>query len=204
MTVTTVPYGPLGSNMYIISLRDGYLIVDPSVSPDYAISKSKLPDSLRSEVLAVLMTHGHYDHTACLDEWAEFTDKIYISSDEAKVLNEPLNNCSYLFDKPLKFSSKTIDLPDELTISDADIKVLRTPGHTPGSVCFFFEKEKVLFTGDTLFAGSVGRSDLPLGDYGDLMSSLKSLVTLPDETICYPGHGFRTSIRTEKERNPYL
>ena len=204
MNVITVPFGPLGSNMYIISCADGYIVIDPSVSPDDTLKYRDLPSDFKSRIVAVLMTHAHFDHCSCLDSWAELTSELYISREDVEILRKPRHNCSFLFDTPLEIKAEVKPLLDVMELSDLRCRVISTPGHTPGSVCFLFERERIMFTGDTLFAGSVGRSDLPLGSPRNLMKSVQKLMTLPESIVCYPGHGYHTTIALEKERNPYI
>ena len=203
MEVITFPFGPLGSNMYAVKSDDRALIIDPSVSPDSPSVKNKL-DGVN--VIAIILTHAHFDHCAYLDEWVTKTGaKAYLASEDVIYLKDPRFNCSYSFDEPLSLCSITCDLGDTLSLEGfPDIRIIKTPGHTPGSVCVFFEKDKLLFTGDTLFAGSVGRSDLPGGDTRTLLTSLKLFKELDDDISVFPGHGDPSGIGIEKKYNPYL
>ena len=205
MDIKTVPYGPLGSNMYIIMDPAGLIIVDPSVAPDSPFVARKLGDRAVSDVRAILLTHAHFDHSMCLDAWVKATGApAYMASADNDVLASSFNNCSAIMDEPLSFETSPLPLPEHLELLGYDIRVISTPGHTPGSVCYLFEKEKAMFSGDTLFAGSIGRSDLPLGSGRDLATSLALLGTLPEDIVVYPGHGYHTTIALEKKTNPYM
>lgn len=205
MDIKTVPYGPLGSNMYIIMDPAGLIIIDPSVAPDSSFVARKMGDRSVSEVRAILMTHAHFDHTKCLDAWVEATGApAYISADDKAILSSDFYNCSAMMDTPLSFKTVPSKLPEHLDLLGYSIRVIPTPGHTSGSVCFLFENENVLFSGDTLFAGSIGRSDLPDGNARKLAESLALLGSLPEDIVVYPGHGYHTTIAIEKKTNPYM
>lgn len=205
MDVVIIPLGPLGSNMYVVTSETGYLIVDPSVSPSEPALKTKLGDDFTKKIRGILLTHAHFDHSFYLDDWANVVSCPYFMSDDDKeILKTPNLNCSSDMFKPLSIKTETTDPGDSFTIDGLNISVIRTPGHTPGSVCFLFEEQKVMFTGDTLFAGSCGRSDLPRGNGKVLMDSLRKLKTLDDDIVIYPGHGYYSKIGMEKQFNPFL
>ncbi|MBO7426097.1 MAG: MBL fold metallo-hydrolase [Clostridiales bacterium] len=203
MDVITFPYGPLGSNMYAVKSGDHAIIIDPSVSPEFPLVRSKL---MNAGIDALILTHAHYDHYACLDEWISLTGaKAYLADEDKEFLNDSSLNCSRGFGESMKIESETSDLGESLDVSGfSSMKIIRTPGHTPGSVCILFEEDKVMFTGDTLFEGSVGRSDLPGGDTRTLLASLKIFKDMDDDITIYPGHGGPSKIDIEKRYNPYL
>lgn len=205
MKVYTFPFGPLGANMYVISIGDNYVLVDPSVSPDKLMSTNKFGDDFFDKVEAILITHAHFDHVLYIDEWSKVSKApIYISSDDKEFLSEPLKNCSSQMMADTAFFAPTVDLSDKLDICGKTIKVIKTPGHTPGSVCFLFEDENIMFTGDMLFAGAIGRVDLPLGNDDDMQNSIDLLKTLNDEILIYPGHGYYSKMGIEKRSNPFF
>ncbi len=159
--------------------------------------------------VAVVLTHGHIDHiegVAALR--AEFPDiKVYIHKLDAEMLTEPYTNLSAMAGAAFSVEPADFFLEEQSVIEQADIKlsVLHTPGHTPGGVCLYSEDEGIVFTDDTLFADSIGRTDFPNGNTEQLLQSIREkLFTLPDETKVYPGHGPMTTIAHEREYNPFL
>lgn len=148
-----------------------------------------------------LLTHAHLDHVFGARFIYERYGVLPILSELDDRLFMRLDAQAAAFDLPLTEEPLTQYLPcSELK----DITVIPTPGHTPGSVCYYLPDEKLLFSGDTLFQGGIGRTDLPGGNYADLIHSLQKLITLPPETTVYPGHGYPTTIREEQNTNPYL
>ncbi len=154
----------------------------------------------------ILLTHGHADHICALDELlAQHPVPVVFAEADAAWAFTPLNRFApyvTIQHRP----AKLIDACDKAVFDccGAQCQVIATPGHTPGGVCYYFEQEKLLIAGDTLFAGSVGRTDLPGGDWDTLAASLKKLTALPDDVTVIPGHGGLTTIRQEKQSNPYL
>ena len=164
-------------------------------------------------VVAILLTHAHFDHiTALEDVCTLFPNAItYISEDELELLDNPKFNLSLFRDDGLEkiltyVPSKLITLTDEEVIEAAGFKVkmIKTPFHTKGSACYYVESENILFSGDTLFYTSVGRTDLPTGSNRTVESSLAKLLTLPLETKIYAGHGVATTLERESKYNVYL
>ena len=159
-------------------------------------------------VVAYLITHGHYDHISGLKE-NKHPASIYLSFEEDDFLvNSDLNLTSYLGGNPL-----VIDGLEKRFVSDGQeislpsfpsFKVLQTPFHTIGSVCYYFPTEKALFSGDTLFHLGIGRTDLPTGSERTIVSSLRKFLSLPNETKVYPGHGPNTTLENEFRYNPYF
>lgn len=154
----------------------------------------------------VLLTHSHYDHIRALDEICECTGaQVMIHAFEMDGLNDPTVNLSLYAgtESPEKAADKELVDGDIITVGDIELKVLYTPGHTVGSVCYY--TEGMLFSGDTLFLRNVGRCDLPGGDFKIIKQSIKKqLYTLPDDTDVYPGHGRASSIGYEKNNNDYI
>ena len=153
------------------------------------------------EPAGILLTHGHFDHIGAIGELQEKWPAlpVYVHPADVPVLTHPLN--CFPPDYPAIEAPKNIadarSLPEPM-------RTIETPGHTPGGVCYYLPEEKLLLSGDTLFAGSVGRTDLPGGDMPTLMDSLKKLTVLPDDTLVIPGHGSHTTIGREKTSNPFL
>lgn len=209
MRIQTCPYGPLESNVYLLHFDKDVLMVDAGASyRDVKIS----PDCVRG----ILCTHYHFDHIFAINEWERICDcPIYFYHAEIPLLKsgtrlpgipviQPERSVTELADRQILGKKEFPFLGDCYTI-----EVLHTPGHTPGSVCFFVKEKKdgkrtyYLFSGDTLFAGDVGRTDLG-GSMSDMKVSVALLKTLPDSTAVFPGHGESTTIGREKERNPYF
>ncbi|MCC6931704.1 MAG: MBL fold metallo-hydrolase [Deltaproteobacteria bacterium] len=205
------------TNCYLVNRLDtrSCIIVDPGGDIDIVMSK------LRSEDLrpaAILLTHSHLDHAggvALLKKSAESqygtTLPLYAHKEDLELLYSITKQASLFgFDSDKFQDSPTPDVlvedDSDLSITGITIKVLHTPGHTAGHVCFYFANSKpFVLSGDTLFKSSVGRTDLPGGNHNLLIKSIKEkLLVLPDETIVYPGHGPQTDIYCERISNPFL
>lgn len=189
------------SNMYLACFDDGAFVIDPSVAPDKVSSEV-------SDVIAVLITHGHYDHIKYVDEWHEKYPeaKIYMNPADQALLGDPGDNCSYM-----DGLAKIFDFPYEkaegkISAGGMDIDVLSTPGHTMGSVCYMFSEngKKYLFSGDTVFAGSVGRTDMTGGSFSLLNDSIEKLSKLDSDIVILPGHGPESTIGDEVKYNPFF
>ena len=210
MEIKKMPVSPIGANCYIISERNEAFIIDPGGDPEKIIRAAK-----NFEVRYILLTHAHFDHIGALNDIsAAFPDaKTAVSTFEHDWLYSPQLNFSEEFGFSFVFGKEVdIKLEDGMTLDFAGtkIKVFHTPGHTPGSTCFYIEKseicdEHILFSGDTLFRSSIGRTDFPGGDGKKIIESIKTkLLVLPDETIVHPGHDDDTTIALEKKFNPFL
>ena len=211
----TVPIGPLESNMYLITGDTGIFVVDPSVSPERAEEYCDLPGLSKGEchVRALLLTHGHHDHIKYVNEWQDAypTAKIFFSSNDRDLLGNGYMNCSYMEGYEVLYDFKYSNLAgmygqNLVKEEDISIKVYETPGHTMGSVCFLVTigGEDLLFTGDTVFRGSVGRTDMPGGSGKDIMESVKRLSKLDPGLKIYPGHGPDSTIGDEIRFNPFF
>lgn len=212
MSIKIFYFNPLRVCCYVV--WDGTkecVIIDPGCSSDNEF------DRLRSFVsenglkpVKILITHGHFDHIASAeDAAAEWGIDIYMNDKDISQIEYGCRTGRALgFPKEIKpFSKPSTHIKDGdiLTFGESEFKVIFTPGHSPGCVCFYNEKEKVLFSGDTLFAGSIGRTDLPGGDYDLLMKSLFSKVLkLPGDVDVLPGHGPATDMGREATSNPFL
>ena len=188
----TLPLGAYQTNCYILKNEGKALVIDPGYEPETILSH------LRRENLtleAILLTHGHFDHVGAVKKLAAQTQcKVYIHpAEDAMPAMLTAGKLHY---------THTYDEGDVLELAGLTLRVFHTPGHTPGSVCLLCQD--VLFSGDTLFAGSCGRTDLPGGDWTTIQKSLKRLAGMEaDFTVC-PGHGEATTLSREKATNPYL
>lgn len=183
---------------------DSAVVIDPGDDPDLILEA--LADRQLS-IDAILLTHGHIDHISALDRLlaANPSAPVYINSGDAGWAFSFANRLPGYPVVPKK-PADLRDAADGDTISAAglSLKVIHTPGHSPGSACFYSEDDGVLFAGDTLFAGSVGRTDFPGGSPAAQRESLSRLMRLPSETVVYTGHGPSTTIGTERATNPFI
>ena len=202
-----MPVAPIGANCYIVSKTDEAFIIDPGGDAEKIIRAAK-----NFDVRYILLTHAHFDHIGGLNEVKEaFPEaKTAVHKLEKEWLYSAELNLSENFGLDSVYEQNVdIELEDGMALDFAGtkIKVLHTPGHTPGSTCFYMENsgKSVLFSGDTLFRSSIGRTDFPGGSGRKIIESIKTkLLTLPDETVVYPGHDENTSIALEKKLNPFL
>ena len=180
------------------------LIIDPGASAKQLAEKIKEHGLTPS---GILLTHGHFDHASAAEELANLLDvKIYAHEAEQETLESPGLNLSGWEGKTEVYHAD-VYLKDgqELELAGFKVSVLFTPGHTVGGCCYYFEEQGVLFSGDTLFEGSIGRTDFPKGSASQLIRAInEKLMTKPDETAVYPGHGDMTSVGAERVNNPFL
>jgi glyoxylase-like metal-dependent hydrolase (beta-lactamase superfamily II) len=197
--------GSLATNCYIAYCEENReaAIIDPGGDADRIlsfISKENL------KVKFIVNTHGHADHILADDELRKTLNApLLIHQADLEMLSNPELNLSAFLDEPVKVSKpdRLLKGGDEISFGKVKLKVIHTPGHTPGCICLLGENS--LFSGDTLFAGSVGRTDIPGGSFQQLMHSLKfRIMPLPDSLKVYPGHGPETVLGYEKHANHYL
>jgi glyoxylase-like metal-dependent hydrolase (beta-lactamase superfamily II) len=180
------------------------LIVDPGGDADRIMNKIK---ELQVSVEAILLTHGHFDHMLAADTLREkYQVKVYLGQDDSELIKNPMENVSGMFGKPMSTHADVLLRDGQvLELAGFEIKVLATPGHTKGGVCYYIEKESVAFSGDTIFQASVGRSDFPTGSGASLSKSIREKIfTLPEDTQLFPGHGDSTVVSYEKKYNMFV
>jgi glyoxylase-like metal-dependent hydrolase (beta-lactamase superfamily II) len=185
------------------------VIVDPGAGNENEQKRlQKFIDGNQLKPVAMLNTHGHFDHILANAFLARiYGVKSYIHEDD-NVLLEKTNEFGTMFGYKIEQPPAVSGFLKEgkpFRFGHTELLVLHTPGHSKGGVCFYSPEDKFVLTGDTLFQGNIGRVDLPGGDFNEMINSLTNkLMTLPDDTIVYPGHGFPTTIGEEKRTNPYV
>ncbi len=207
MKITCMPSGALGVNTYLAvdeATKEGF-IVDPGGHNPQLTQKVKDEDI---DIRYIILTHGHADHICGVnDHLGDFPNaKVVAYEGEKAMLGDARMNQSAMFGTP-----QTVDADiwvkdgDELTVGNATLQFFHTPGHTPGGMCIYIASEHVLFSGDTLFCQSIGRTDFPGGSFKDLADAIHTkLFVLPDDTTVLPGHMGATTIGYEKGHNPFV
>ena len=210
MNIDTIVLGDYQANCYCIrenADQKDCLLIDPGLNPEPLIRFLQANDY---KAVSIVLTHGHVDHIGGVESLREYWPQVQVAIHEKDVdmLTNPAANLSVMSGTMVQTR------PAEKCLGDSEqfytavgfrFQVLHTPGHTPGGICLYSAKEKVLFAGDTLFAGSVGRSDFPGGSHKLLIKMIKErLLILPEQTKVYPGHGPETTILEEKKFNPFL
>ncbi len=203
MQIYSFPLGPLETNAYLLVQGDEAVAVDIGGDPSSVIqylNKNKL------RLTRILTTHMHYDHVLGNAALAQETGAPIYACTRDEYLLQPQKNAFGMLVMPSvpPFAYDPLD-EGKITLMGLPCSVFATPGHTPGSLSYYFPQAGALFAGDVLFYRSVGRSDLPGGDSATLGNSIvNKLFTLPPETVAYPGHGPATSIGDEKRSNPFV
>ena len=206
LQITCMVLGPVETNVYLVvneETKESF-VVDPA---DHTDVIEEQIESTGATPTAILLTHGHYDHIGAAAALRErYKIPVMVMKAEEELLEKPQLNLSarHGFDTGLK-ADRLLNDGEEIAPAGVSIKVLHTPGHTGGGVCYYLKEQGVLFAGDTLFKMSVGRTDFPTGDMNTLLESIREkLFVLPDETKVLPGHGPDTSIGFEKVHNFFL
>ncbi len=200
MDFRTEVVGFLEVNCYIIpSAKDSCVyIIDPGASPDRIAESAKF---FGMSEYKILLTHAHIDHISAVKEVIDLlpVSTIYLHEDDLPLYNSPANELQLLM-PAVHDPAVTVN-----EIESREFSIIHTPGHTRGGVCYYFENEKSLFAGDSLFRGSIGRTDLPGGNTESMLKSIKEkLLVLPYDVAVYPGHGPATTIGFETESNPFI
>ena len=201
----TFVLGDVSTNCYLIYNQKSReaVVVDPADNGAFVLNKCR---ELQVKPVAVILTHGHFDHILAVEDICRaFSCQVYAGREEDRLLQDSSMNLSTMMgtERTIVCADVLVKEKDELSLADFKWNVLETPGHTAGSVCYYIPSEQVLFSGDTLFAGSLGRTDLPTGDQKAIVSSIREkLLPLPEETKVFPGHGEGTTIGRERRYNP--
>lgn len=206
MKIERFVIGIISTNCYLVKNEESKecFLVDPASCP------AELPGHIKTkglELKGILLTHGHFDHIMGIDGFLkEFPVPVYAHEAEKELLEDASLNASSTYGPGYTFSD-AIYLKDgqKMTLAGMEIEVLHTPGHTAGGCCYYIPSEGVLFSGDTLFHASIGRTDFPTGSSSQLIRSIQDkLLCLPGETKVYPGHMDETSIAFEQTHNPFF
>lgn len=188
--IKKIPVGMLETNCYVVwSNKKNAVVIDPGDDVDKI---SLCINDFNLKIKYIILTHGHWDHIGAVKSLAINNDcEILVHKSDLSMLSIENN-----------LNIKFIEEDETIVVDDMNIKVMYTPGHTEGSICLKLNTN--LFTGDTLFCGSVGRTDLPGGSMDKMMESLNKILKLTEETTIYPGHGPITYLNVEKKSNPYI
>lgn len=204
MILKKLELGMFASNCYVVgdeSTKEG-MVIDPGANAKQILGAI---EDLGLNIKVIVLTHSHMDHVGALAEVKEATGaEIAIHTDEAQFLQkQPLQRVIHPFSQSLPAADRLLREGDTVDVGSLHFRVLHTPGHTPGGICLL--EEGIVFSGDTLFNFGIGRADFPGASYDQEMESIRTkLMTLPDDTVVYPGHGPDTTIGVERGFNPFL
>lgn len=202
MPVANFVLGPIQTNCYVLHKNSNAIIIDVGGDPKEVLTYL---DTNKLTLSAICITHLHFDHIYGVAALAEQTKApVYVPQGDSAIADtEASKGGIWGLPTVTPFSSVPIE-PHETIFADMPCRILPTPGHTPGSLSYYFPEEHCVFSGDALFYRSVGRTDFPLGDSSLLFASIrKELFALPGNTLVYPGHGPSTTIHDEKANNPF-
>lgn len=203
--IAKIVVGPLATNTYIVydlGEMEG-VIIDPGGDAAKILSSLR---RIHASIKYIIITHAHFDHVLALPSLLDYLDaKIIMHREDLEILEHSTYLCrSYVpeWSPPDVGDENFVDEGDEIMFGDISLRVIHTPGHTPGSISLY--GGEYVFTGDTLFHNAIGRTDFPGGSWEQMVESIIRLMALPDETIVFPGHGKSTIIGREKKENPYV
>lgn len=206
MKVESIVLGSIGTNCYIV--------INEETKECFAVDMAECPQEYVNyiknnelEMKALFLTHGHFDHIMGIDDFLKaFPVPVYAGEDELPVIEDDRLNVSCMYGPKYAFhGAQPVRDGQVIECAGIEVDVLHTPGHTVGGCCYYLPKEHRLFSGDTLFCASIGRTDLPTGSSSQLVRSVQEkIMTLPDDTKIYPGHMEETSVQFEKEHNPFI
>lgn len=199
---TCFPVGQLQANCWLVWDDSGHgALIDPG---DEASRLLRAVEERGLTLSAILLTHVHFDHMMAAKALQQATGApLLVHEADASALTDPQKSLTMWVGTTCNLTAdRLLREGDTVAVGNLSLTVYHTPGHTPGSCCF--QTEHWLFTGDTLFAGSIGRTDFPGGNVADMRDSLRRLATLPDEWIVLPGHEQTSTLKAEKETNPYM
>ena len=194
LNIQVMPLGAYQTNCYILwdDAREDCVVIDPGYEPETVLRKAK---ALGKSIAAILLTHGHFDHVGAVREIVDETNCLVVIHEKELSLPESFTA------GPLYYTD-TYDEGSTIFTCGMAFRILHTPGHTPGSVCILCENH--MFSGDTLFQDSCGRTDLPGGDWKEIRKSLRRLASLEKDYAVHPGHGPSTTLAEEKQYNLYM
>jgi hydroxyacylglutathione hydrolase len=208
MKWSQIPLGIMQTNCYIIENMNGSCIIFDPGNEGKRLIRWLTKKNLHP--CAIFLTHAHFDHIGAVDEVrAHYKIPVYIHENEEEWLSDPALNGSQYFTSKNLLRVKNADIllskEEEIKLGDITFSVFETPGHSPGSISYYFEKDGFVVSGDVLFRGSIGRTDLKKGNSSQLLKSIhEKLLSLPEETLVLPGHGPTTTIAEEMDSNPFL
>jgi len=201
LILKTFVFGELYNNCYLIfseKSKKGFMVDSPTANREF----DEYIQNKNLEILFIALTHAHFDHIGGLDS---YSIPFYIHKDDLPLLKNPDLNGSAFFSSSVIIKKRPYFYQDGMLLrfEEYNIEIIHSPGHTPGSVAL--KLNNWLFSGDTIFFDSIGRTDIPLASHDKLITSIKKrLLTLPADTIIYPGHGPSTTVGREKKHNPFL
>lgn len=205
MIIETIPVGPLEVNCYLVATAPGEeaVVIDPGDEGEKILKRLQ---SHRLTLKAILNTHGHFDHIGANGHLKNATGADIVIHEKDALLLESADRQAAMFglnSEPSPPADRTVSDDDTIEVGGLSLRVIETPGHTEGGVCFLLDQ--ALFCGDTLFAASIGRTDLPGGSFRDLIQSIQQrILPLGDHIALYPGHGPASSVSKEKRTNPFI